>query len=92
MKSNADIESQAPTVLDDSSDRKSEKFENGSPENGYTSDPTSERAENTPPSGPDPNAFPDGGFEAWFCIAGGFCTVFSSFGWVNCRVPMLMEN
>ncbi|KAI1658092.1 major facilitator superfamily domain-containing protein [Daldinia decipiens] len=84
MKSNADIESQAPTVLDDSSDRKSEKFENGSPENGYTSDPTSEQAESTPPSGPDPNAFPDGGFEAWFCIAGGFCTVFSSFGWVNC--------
>ncbi|KAI1186431.1 major facilitator superfamily domain-containing protein [Nemania serpens] len=33
---------------------------------------------------PDPDDFPDGGFRAWLCIAGGFCTVFSSFGWVNC--------
>ncbi|KAI1117882.1 major facilitator superfamily domain-containing protein [Nemania sp. NC0429] len=35
-------------------------------------------------TGPDPDDFPDGGFRAWLCIAGGFCTVFSSFGWVNC--------
>ena len=32
----------------------------------------------------DPNTFPDGGFEAWLVVAGGFCTVFSSFGWINC--------
>jgi hypothetical protein len=32
----------------------------------------------------DPNNFPDGGFEAWMVVAGGFCTVFSSFGWINC--------
>jgi hypothetical protein len=35
--------------------------------------------------GPDPNDFPDGGWEAWLVVAGGFCTVFSSFGWINCE-------
>jgi hypothetical protein len=35
----------------------------------------------------DPNNFPDGGFEAWLVVAGGFCTVFSSFGWINCKCP-----
>ena len=36
-------------------------------------------------AGPDPAAFPDGGFDAWMAVAGGFCTVFASFGWINCR-------
>jgi hypothetical protein len=36
-------------------------------------------------SGPDPNAPPDGGFQAWLAVAGGFCTVFASFGWINCK-------
>lgn len=36
------------------------------------------------PSGPDPSEFPDGGWEAWLVVAGGFCTVFASFGWINC--------
>lgn len=31
----------------------------------------------------DPAQFPEGGFTAWFCVAGGFCCAFSSFGWVN---------
>ncbi|KAK9235228.1 major facilitator superfamily domain-containing protein [Lipomyces kononenkoae] len=35
-------------------------------------------------SGPDPSAFPDGGWEAWLAVAGGFFTVFSSIGWINC--------
>ncbi|KAI0475494.1 major facilitator superfamily domain-containing protein [Xylariaceae sp. FL0804] len=35
-------------------------------------------------AGPRPDVFPDGGFQAWLCIAGGFCTVFASLGWVNC--------
>jgi hypothetical protein len=34
--------------------------------------------------GPDPGAFPDGGFDAWMAVAGGFCTIFASFGWINC--------
>jgi hypothetical protein len=33
----------------------------------------------------DPGPPPDGGFEAWLVIAGGFCTVFASFGWINCK-------
>jgi hypothetical protein len=36
-------------------------------------------------TGPDPNAPPDGGFQAWLAVAGGFCTVFASFGWINCK-------
>lgn len=35
--------------------------------------------------GPDPAAFPDGGWEAWLVVAGGFCTIFSSLGWINCE-------
>ena len=27
---------------------------------------------------------PDGGREAWLVVVGGFCTVFASFGWINC--------
>jgi hypothetical protein len=29
--------------------------------------------------------FPDGGFQAWLVVAGGFCAVFCSFGWINCE-------
>jgi hypothetical protein len=36
-------------------------------------------------TGPDPNAVPDGGLAAWLCVFGGFCAVFSSFGWINCE-------
>jgi len=38
-------------------------------------------------AGPDPAAFPDGGLEAWLVVAGGFCSVFASFGWINCETP-----
>lgn len=27
---------------------------------------------------------PDGGSDAWLVVMGGFCTVFASFGWINC--------
>jgi hypothetical protein len=33
----------------------------------------------------DANTFPDGGWEAWSVVAGGFCIVFASFGWINCE-------
>lgn len=36
-------------------------------------------------AGPDPASFPDGGWEAWLCVVGGFCTIFCSFGWINCE-------
>lgn len=32
-----------------------------------------------------PTDFPDGGFQAWLVVFGGFCLVFASFGWINCR-------
>lgn len=41
----------------------------------------------TPALEQTPNDFgppPDGGYEAWMAVLGGFCTVFASFGWINC--------
>ncbi|KAE9969561.1 hypothetical protein BLS_001601 [Venturia inaequalis] len=35
-------------------------------------------------SGANPSEPPDGGFQAWLAVAGGFCTIFASFGWINC--------
>ncbi|KAL7935865.1 monocarboxylate permease-like protein [Trichoderma chlorosporum] len=35
-------------------------------------------------TGPDFGPPPDGGIEAWLVVLGGFCTVFASFGWINC--------
>lgn len=40
---------------------------------------------NISPGTPESNSFPDGGFAAWFCVAGGFCCAFCSFGWANGR-------
>ncbi len=37
----------------------------------------------------DPNSFPDGGWEAWLVVAGGFCSVFCSFGWINCQFLLM---
>lgn len=36
------------------------------------------------PAAPNPADFPDGGVKAWLCVLGGFCTIFASFGWINC--------
>ena len=33
----------------------------------------------------DPRQNPDGGVKAWLCLLGGFCTLFCSFGWINCE-------
>jgi hypothetical protein len=41
-----------------------------------TSNPNALASEFGPP--------PDGGWEAWLVVLGGACTVFSSFGWINC--------
>ncbi|KAF1985775.1 monocarboxylate transporter [Aulographum hederae CBS 113979] len=32
----------------------------------------------------DPRENPDGGMQAWLVVAGGFCCLFVSFGWINC--------
>ncbi|KAI1106699.1 monocarboxylate permease-like protein [Jackrogersella minutella] len=84
MGSNVEISSGTSTSREDLGDRKSEKGTINSLENGNLFETQQQGAESSVPSKTDPNVFPDGGFEAWFCIAGGFCTVFSSFGWVNC--------
>lgn len=34
--------------------------------------------------GVNPADFPDGGLEAWLVVAGGWCCLFTSFGWINC--------
>ena len=40
----------------------------------------------TTPAVFDPRQNPDGGLKAWLCVLGGFCTLFCSFGWINCRL------
>ena len=42
----------------------------------------------TKPGLNDPKSFPDGGFEAWLVVAGAFCCLFCSFGWINCEPSM----
>jgi hypothetical protein len=84
MESNATVTSQTPPFSEDLDDRESGKLEDDNPENKHLAEPPSEKPQTSALTGLDPHAFPDGGFQAWFCIAGGFCTVFCSFGWVNC--------
>lgn len=48
-----------------------------------------------PPSKPsmmDPSSFPDGGFEAWGTVLGGFCALFVSFGWINCKLKFTIAR
>lgn len=37
-----------------------------------------------PPIPPDPSEPPDGGLEAWIIVAGSWCCLFVSFGWITC--------
>jgi hypothetical protein len=32
-----------------------------------------------------PQCVPDGGLQAWRVVLGGFCCMFCSFGWINCK-------
>lgn len=41
--------------------------------------------ENAAPVPPPYSMPPDGGWEAWLVVAGGFCALFVSFGWINCE-------
>lgn len=55
-----------------------------------------EQGEPEKPRGPPPGAFdprqnPDGGLKAWLCVVGGFCALFCSFGWINCKCLGLRE-
>lgn len=33
-----------------------------------------------------PQGIPDGGLQAWRVVLGGFCCMFCSFGWINCKL------
>lgn len=35
------------------------------------------------PAAPTASEAPDGGAQAWLCVLGGWCTAFTSFGWLN---------
>jgi hypothetical protein len=37
-----------------------------------------------PPPGMRPEDFPDGGFQAWLVVFGGWCALFCTFGLINC--------
>ena len=53
------------------------------PDNNDVASNEAPAAEKRP--GPNHNVFPDGGWEAWVVVAGGFFAVFASFGWINCE-------
>lgn len=78
------------TFAEDVENRRSEKLQNDDfdSEGKTVRETPPEQVHELDPPKADLNAFPDGGFQAWFCIAGGFCAIFSSFGWVNCKTPI----
>jgi hypothetical protein len=43
----------------------------------------SEFDDNRPLEIGDPRSFPDGGRQAWLCVAGGAACFFCSFGWIK---------
>ncbi|KAH6686659.1 riboflavin transporter MCH5 [Plectosphaerella plurivora] len=45
---------------------------------------TEEASAAAAPSGFNPEDFPDGGLRAWLVVLGGFCSLFCTFGLVNC--------
>lgn len=60
-----------------------EKGPDGS--HGTVSAPPATAAEK--PAGPPGMSsadFPDGGLDAWLCVLGGWCALFSTFGLINC--------
>jgi hypothetical protein len=69
----------------DAQQRVSGDIEKATPLDDDDDDDHSNEPRQVAPTGPDPAAFPDGGFDAWMAVAGGFCTIFASFGWINCR-------
>lgn len=47
-------------------------------------DASSPKAPGGPPPGMNPADFPEGGLEAWLVVFGGWCSLFCTFGLVNC--------
>lgn len=53
-------------------------------ERGDNDEKKQEQPSAGPPPGMAPADFPDGGFEAWLVVFGGWCALFCTFGLVNC--------
>ena len=45
-----------------------------------------ESKQDTQPGPFDARSNPDGGWQAWLVVLGGFCCLFCSFGWINCML------
>ena len=57
----------------------------GQPEMSTNSEPESEKSGKQPTASlPTSSPPPDGGFKAWIVVAGAWCCLFCSFGYVNC--------
>jgi hypothetical protein len=84
-----DTDSQNPAFHQDLENHMSEKARKNDLEGQIPYGSPSEQVQEVKP---DPDAFPDGGFQAWLCIAGGFCSIFSSFGWINCMIAKILSR
>jgi MFS family permease len=54
------------------------------PENSSSDVDSKEDIPPPKPAGPNPADFPDGGLRAWTVVAGSWCCMFASMGWINC--------
>lgn len=52
-------------------------------EHGFQLESEEESVIDKQPSVPNPADFPDGGLKAWSVVLGGWCCLFTSFGWIN---------
>jgi hypothetical protein len=54
----------------------------------------SEQVQNEPQAKPawTPSPAPDGGFNAWSVLAGSWCVLFCSFGWINSKFHLNFES
>lgn len=74
-----DITDDPEKGVDDAENSNTEESQNTSTE-GAPQKPESPAA-GPPGLGPPP----DGGLQAWLTVLAGFCGLFVSFGWINCR-------
>ncbi|RFU28391.1 hypothetical protein B7463_g7956, partial [Scytalidium lignicola] len=76
------------SVLERIGSQNKETMANMFPEGEAEAEADLERAGRIPvvpqKGGVNPADFPDGGFEAWSVVVGGWCCLFVSFGWINC--------
>ncbi|KAJ5524759.1 Major facilitator superfamily domain general substrate transporter [Penicillium frequentans] len=69
----------------DSSPSSTADLEKLSPQENPSSDVDSKEDNSVPkPADSNPADFPDGGMRAWTVVAGSWCCMFASMGWINC--------